>query len=259
MEYREYAPSAALRRYVHCFWSLRVPQALTGKVETIFPDARPELVFHIGQPFADAGTGIAQAPALLVGQLSRPVRLRATGAIDVFGVRLRHAACESVTAIPANETAEAITPAELLRADVRTELWHALAEDAPGTRRVAIAEGWLLERIRDRVDTIAEAAVSAIVSGRPFSGYGLSQRQLRRRFLAATGLRPRLFFRIARFQRALAVIESQPLAAASAEAGYADQSHLTREFREFAGCTPLEYLAAASLGREFAQSSVDAS
>ena len=33
------------------------------------------------------------------------------------------------------------------------------------------------------------------------------------------------------------------LAQIAAEGGYADQAHLTREFRQMAGCTPTQWLA----------------
>ena len=251
MDYREYAPRAELKRFVHCYWTLRIPHAAAaGSEETIFPDARPELVFHFGEPYIEAATAVRQSHALLVGQLTAPVRLRGSGAVDVFGIRLRHAAFESVLGIPPREVT-GIIPAG------RGELWHALAECQTAAQRVATADRWLMKRIRDRMDPFAEAAVAALLAGRALPGCDLGERQLRRRFAAAVGMRPGLFFRIARFQRAVRNLDSQPLAVLSADAGYADQSHFTRDFREFAGCTPREYLTRAGLGREFANGAIE--
>ena len=68
---------------------------------------------------------------------------------------------------------------------------------------------------------------------------GLGERQLRRRFAAAVGYGPKTFARVERFRAALALVRAgEPLARAAAEAGYADQAHMTREIAALAGRTP---------------------
>jgi AraC-like DNA-binding protein len=52
---------------------------------------------------------------------------------------------------------------------------------------------------------------------------------------------PKLYCRLARFQSALAYVRrggKVDWARAAAETGYADQSHMIAEFREFSGLTP---------------------
>jgi AraC-like DNA-binding protein len=75
---------------------------------------------------------------------------------------------------------------------------------------------------------------------------GLSDRQLRRRVEEAVGYSPRTLARILRFQRFLSAARAsgpgRHLARLAADAGYADQAHLTRESREFAGLPPAEFL-----------------
>jgi AraC-like DNA-binding protein len=78
---------------------------------------------------------------------------------------------------------------------------------------------------------------------------GLSERHLRRLVLAHTGLEPRTFRRVARFQRFLRLADraggppdGSP-AALAARAGYADQAHLSREVRALSGLTPAALLA----------------
>jgi AraC-like DNA-binding protein len=77
---------------------------------------------------------------------------------------------------------------------------------------------------------------------------GVSERQARRRFVAAVGYGPRAYRRVARFQRFLALARRRGradvgLARLAAEAGYADQAHLTREVVRLAGTTPGALLA----------------
>ena len=51
--------------------------------------------------------------------------------------------------------------------------------------------------------------------------------------------------RLARFARSRRLIgrQDRSLAEVAADAGYADQSHLTTEWREFAGCSPGRWIA----------------
>ena len=69
---------------------------------------------------------------------------------------------------------------------------------------------------------------------------GWSERHLRARFTAEYGVGPKHASRIARFERARRLADAgRPLAEIAVEAGFADQPHLTREFRSLAGSTPV--------------------
>jgi methylphosphotriester-DNA--protein-cysteine methyltransferase len=71
---------------------------------------------------------------------------------------------------------------------------------------------------------------------------GLSLRQLRRRCHAAVGYGPKTLQRVLRFRRFISRIDADrgagDLAAVAAQAGYADQAHLTRECGQLADLTP---------------------
>ena len=106
------------------------------------------------------------------------------------------------------------------------------ARRAPPDSLVAGAAG-LLAQGMTVADTSREVALGA--------------RHLRRRFHDAVGYGPKTLQRVLRLRRFLALAEIAPapdLARAAAEAGYADQSHLTRECGELAGLSPAALLAA---------------
>lgn len=73
----------------------------------------------------------------------------------------------------------------------------------------------------------------------------LSPRQLRALMVAETGLSPKQLCRLFRFDHVVARLAdaSVGLARIAVESGYADQAHLTREFRQMAGCSPTQWLA----------------
>lgn len=75
---------------------------------------------------------------------------------------------------------------------------------------------------------------------------GWSRRHLAQQFRTEYGLAPKVVARVLRFERArsLLVRPHRPrLADVATVCGYADQAHLTRDFSEFAGASPLAWLA----------------
>ena len=72
----------------------------------------------------------------------------------------------------------------------------------------------------------------------------LSPRQLRTLMVAELGLSPKQLLRVFRFHLVVALLArgEETLASVAASTGYADQSHLTHEFRRMAGCSPSTWL-----------------
>ena len=96
---------------------------------------------------------------------------------------------------------------------------------------------WMWDRItatggRARIRELAERS-------------GWSQRHVTERFTDAVGVTPKAAAQVVRFERALADLDRVPLAQVATDHGYADQSHLTREFGRYAGGSPGELAAAA--------------
>jgi AraC-like DNA-binding protein len=156
-----------------------------------------------------------------------------------------------------------LPPGELARAVVPLE--DALRDGGLLVERLAEAPGWdarfdLLDeaigaRLADRASAPLEVewAWRRLVSsgGRARVGdlaaeIGWSRRHFGARFREHVGLPPKLVARIARFRRALALLQgpgSPALAEVAHACGYADQAHLSRDVRAFAGATPSELVA----------------
>lgn len=62
--------------------------------------------------------------------------------------------------------------------------------------------------------------------------------------MTETGISPKQLARTFRFENVVTHLAagSQNLADVAAATGYADQGHLTREFRRMAGCSPTQWL-----------------
>ncbi|MBX2839680.1 MAG: helix-turn-helix transcriptional regulator [Gammaproteobacteria bacterium] len=77
---------------------------------------------------------------------------------------------------------------------------------------------------------------------------GTSERQFRREFVQAVGLKPKNFCNVLQVNTALALLmnrEDSKIAELATECGFVDQAHLTRAFQKFLGASPLSLAANA--------------
>ncbi len=226
MVYREASPGPALAPYVLLYWDL---EGAAAGPEWIFPDGHMEMIWHYRDPFHRAGRGgwKRQPRSILAGQIEQPLCVAPDGAAGATGVRFRPFGARAFLPFPAHEARglvealDSFLPTPELR---EMEERIALASGFPA--RVALIESFLRSRLRPAAPP----------------PHGVSPRQYRRRFLDAVGVGPKTFDRIQRFQRTLRALGGGAPADAALDAGYFDQAHMIRDFREFAGMTPGQYL-----------------
>ncbi|MBA2679054.1 MAG: AraC family transcriptional regulator, partial [Ktedonobacteraceae bacterium] len=93
-----------------------------------------------------------------------------------------------------------------------------------------------VERLVREDVLVSDPIVKAVLAGHPQE---VSLRTVRRRFLLATGLTYKAIEQIERAKQAVALLEQGvSLLDAAYQAGYADQSHMTRSLKHFIGYTP---------------------
>jgi AraC-like DNA-binding protein len=237
-EYRQLAPSTALRDGVVCVWfDDRLRQTGEPRQQLVVPDGCVDIVWIRGRAPGVAGPAtvpvVADLPpdALLIG-----LRFKPGHAPDFLGR-------------PAEALLNADVPLRELWGDAAERLADAL-EDAPTLAAGLRAMEHAVEEQRQQSTDDLVASAVAYLRRRPHAQVrelgdelGISERQLLRRFGAAVGYGPRVLARVLRFQRFMRLIyeprtRAWDLARLAAEAGYADHAHLTRECSEFAGSVP---------------------
>ncbi len=259
MEYQEHQPAAPLSRYVKCYWTLRdEPLRGEGTADRILPDGCTEWIVQLGDPMVESrgGGGFRTQPAqLIVGQTTQPFVIRPTGNVSTFGVRLWPGAAHLLIGLPERGLTDVAADAAPLL-DGPGRLVHAALRGArSGEARCALMDEFLRRRlsgVRAECDPILHTCRSIVGQGGRTSveslanDVGLSRRQFERRFLAAVGIPPKLLARIVRFRSVFARLAGGNAAVRwadiAASAGYYDQSHLVRDFRQFAGLSPRDYL-----------------
>jgi len=223
--YREQAPPAPVESVLECAWISTADGG--GEAAVVRPDGCMDLIFD--------GTKIE-----LVGAMTVTQRFAVNAPVRLHGLRFHSGWLAALMGIDA----AAHTDRSLDLRDVDSKLDRAMRPAfAAGTNAVFEAIGaWTGRRAAPK------AALRALDWARARHGAakvdwlagqcGLSERQFRRQTIEQTGLPPKLLFRIWRFRRARALAGRIPWAGLAAVCGYADQSHLIRDWREFTGDTP---------------------
>lgn len=158
--------------------------------------------------------------------------------------------------LPAGAMAAGLVDLGDLWAGVAGELLERLHDCVSWPERFARIEATLLARLDgDEVirrelawawDRIVTGGVT--VTGPLADEIGWSRGYFARIFAVEYGLKPKSAARIARFGRAKTALRrpGASLADVAAGCGYADQAHLTREWRRLAGCSPTGWQAEMS-------------
>lgn len=257
MRYFEHFPQPILAAYVRCMWAF---QGVSTEVneERVLPDGCPELIFHFGDPYTESGEQAPQNALLIAGQITTPLLLIPGRTVDVLGVRFTPTGLYRLLDVPQHEfTDRRIAVSDFPDKNSRMVLQKMLAqanEMANAKKRFYLIEQLLLNWFnihQQEIDTI-DRCVAAIHTSqgqismeRLATQVGLSLRQLERRFLEKVGIAPKLLSRIVRFRNIfdrLGDPTEWPWIQIAADCGYFDQSHMIRDFQQFAGVAPRELL-----------------
>jgi AraC-like DNA-binding protein len=254
------APHPLLARFVKTAW-ISQPAAVTAcpvpAREHVLPTGLMHLVFRLSGPgvriFDNAadGKGRPLGQALVGGPRAGFYAKDIGTPSHSVGVQLLPGAAQALLGLPADELAGQHVSLEDLwgvgHAALAREQLLAAATPQETLRRL---EALLLQRLR--AGPLQGAHPVVMQAPRQFEAgmgveeavarSGYSNRQFIRLFSQAVGLGPKLYCRLQRFQKALPMLQgTQSLAEVAMDAGYSDQPHMSREFREFAGLTPEQY------------------
>jgi AraC-like DNA-binding protein len=235
-------------------------------MDAVVPDGCPEIIVHYGDRFTEdaAGRRIVQPDVIVAGQLTRPLRLRPTGRVGMVAARFRPDGLFPMLGVPMHELVDRRVSLEAMTSDAST-LQARIAEAGSDRERVSHLATFLKRQLTERcvLDDVVQHHVHAIfASGGQITPdqlarrAGLTARQLERRFQVAVGVSPKFLCRIVRFRAIFDCLQSStPWSSIALDCGFFDQSHLIRDFKQFAGQSPTAFLAAQSeFGRCFTQS-----
>ncbi len=226
-------PAPSLRHVVSHYWLFRGNES---DAYDILPDGAVDTVIERGE---------TDARCLVFGTATRRTRFPLKRGCDYLGVRFRPGrAFNLLTMTPAQLADCWVSASDALSFSLEEVAESALRDDVFDRIDVVLEREFrrcaqTRSRVDDAVDAI-EASHGAMHMREAAEVFGRGNRQLQRAFLEAVGLSPKSFARIARFRYASALVASRRyrLADVAAIAGYADQSHMSNDFRNLSGASP---------------------
>ncbi|MGR2738008.1 AraC family transcriptional regulator [Billgrantia sp. Q4P2] len=254
---QQVAPSVKLRPYVQCYWQARGQSAgEPAGVELLHPDGGMGLLFNFGGALERDGERL-WGTCWADGPKRRTARLAVDGTLDLLGVHFQPGmAYPFIGEALSSLAGEALTPADSLRRLELEALHEQLHEtpDLPG--RIALLEGYLLERLRRHEAPEVPALVASLGWLQRRHGQGriaelvtelpFGQRRLEQLFQHHVGLSPKRYARLLRVAHSRELIKQGGAAASLTDtalaAGYFDQSHFIHDFKAVTGFTPGGYL-----------------
>ena len=238
MPYSEGAANPALSRWVECVWSLEADKPVRGY--PVRPDGCIDILYS-------PSGGLSVVGAMTVERRFDLVEHACT-----LGIRFRPAMAVSFLRVPASELTDRTVPLDTFWGRAARELESRLAEATSSEQRGRTLSSAV--RAPAQAPNSVQRALEHVATSHGDIDLdwvarqaGMSERQFRRRCLDESGLAPKQLCRVLRFRRACALSRrGLPWGLVAAEAGYFDQAHLIRDFREFTGDTPVSVFSNTS-------------
>ena len=251
MQHQEFEPPEELRDTIKCFWYNRRD---FGEVQSSFevvPDGYAEIIFHFGSGCSlSHNGGLQPLPSpFMMGLLDRPVLFYTKNRLEIIGIRCFPWTVFDLLGLPSGKDGVRIFEHPIAELQSTLNKWiHA------GRIEEALAEVkqyFLDARSRIAIDSMLSKAGAAMRKGNgslPVSQVAAAAhatvRTLERNFSQSSGYTVKdvsILMRFEQVRNRLWLYPDSNLAGLAQELGYADQSHLSREFKRYSGTTPAAF------------------
>lgn len=185
------------------------------------------------------------------GVCARPVRVGHDGSFRGVQFDLEPPAVRRVFGVPAGELADTTVGLDQLLGADAGRLAERLNDAPDGPARFAILDDLLLRRVAaaapprhpdvERAWGLLRGSGGTMRVEALAAALGSSRRSLATRFAEDVGVPPKLAARLIRLESVRGRLGTAPLSRLAAEHGFADQAHMTREFRSLAGRAPTAF------------------
>tara|TARA_R110002124_G_scaffold167270_2_gene334639 strand:+ start:161 stop:976 length:816 start_codon:yes stop_codon:yes gene_type:complete len=258
MHYQTFLPHPDLESLVCCYWTLEVPAANETERQRIIPDGCIELAFILRDDikrYTSQDAYVIQPRAMVLGQTIEPFFIEPMGYVNTFAIRFYPYGFANFVTMPLENLANKETPLALLfGVNTSMELEHQIIHATDTLQRIGILENFLLEKLHDNttIDNIVKQTVDALFSSNGAESItsilkkDLSKRrQLERNFKKLIGVSPKQLGKVIRLQTALKMLlnkKTDTLTNIAYQSDYYDQAHFIKDFKEFTGINPKEFL-----------------
>lgn len=222
---------------------------------TVYPTPQAAMVFHYrGQTNEQVGSQPVQESGnwAVKGFTTQKTAYLPQSSIGVINVGFKPWGIQPFIGFHADEITNTKLDLKLIYPKETSLVEERLMGANSTLERVSIVDSFLLSVLKETsLDRLVMASLQAIYANKGMvkvsslsEDFCLSEKQFVRRFRNLTGVSPKLFSRLVRFQHILKLLEGGEvdLLNIAVESGFYDRSHFIHEFTEFTGTTPQTYM-----------------
>lgn len=259
MIYRKFQPAEVLQPFAECYFLWHSQgERVTNLVVESPPTGFCSMVFNFGDVYYLQNKKyerLAVPSQFIAGQSIYSYKLFLDGIIDIAGIVFKPAALASLFDLPTFEyTEERIPLNTVFKKSSVDELARQIRTSPDENEKIKLLEAFLLKRFQEKnpepdvIDTAANLIVEKngmVDVSQIMKDVYMSRRNFERKFFRKVGLSPKYYARLRRMAYLMNLIAGKKKvdwAALFTECEFYDQSHFIKDFLEFTGRTPQQYL-----------------
>jgi methylphosphotriester-DNA--protein-cysteine methyltransferase len=250
MIYKWIEPSKDIRHIIQAFWMVDSEANSDVSQQKIIPDGYPEMIFHLGDSYRIniSGEWKEQPVELIAGQIRNHFFLENTGVSNMFAIKFQPWALTDFFGLQmCTITDQVIEIPKAIKMRL-TFIKRIFQKDTTFKEKCQLVESWFrmqklpltshykaVEYIHEKKGVIQLHELTNVCN--------CSERTLERYFKSHIGVSPKFYSRIVRFSSIFKLVQEKPIDWQDIvyKAGYYDQSHFIKNFKEFTGEDPTHY------------------
>jgi AraC-like DNA-binding protein len=250
-------PIYPVNQFVKYIWLYESPaNSLNKEVQTFVVEGCPMILFHFKQPLkCKSGNNdwVSHPKQCVIGQIKSYGEIVESGNEGMIAIVFHPDGLYPFIKIPVDEiTGQIVDLTDVFGKGIK-EIQEKICEAKTDDLKVSLVENLLLNLVKSNTNQYSKEIRYSISQMRSdikinisdlSSAINMSKRNFERRFLEYVGLTPVFYNRIVRFQKALHLMnknDKPSFTELAYSAGYFDQSHFIRDFKQFYGQAPKEF------------------
>jgi AraC-like DNA-binding protein len=251
MQHQEFEPPEELRDAIKCFWYNRREFGEKQSSFEVQPDGYAEIIFHFGNALEICSDGSSQLlpSPFMMGLLNQPVLFYTKGRLEIISIRCFPWTVFDLLGLPSGKGSLRTFKHPI--AEFQSILNKSVQAGRIDQAITQVAQYFLSAHAQIAIDSMLFKAGMAIREtngnmqvSQIASAAHTTIRTLERKFRQSSGHTVKDVASLMRFEQArnqLWLYPDSGIARLAHELGYADQSHLSREFKRYSGTTPAAF------------------
>lgn len=258
MNYQTFQPQPDLESIVKFYWTLEVPFDPNNKKQKIIPDGCIEMTFNFKdgiKRYTSDTEFIINPRAMIMGQRTKAYDIEPEGDVDSFAICFYPYGFSYISNTSLKDLTDIEVPIEDLFGKLAAkELEEKIIKANDTEKRIRIIETFLLNKLNEHstIERIVKTTVDTLISANGSTPINIilkddlsKRRSLERKFKKQIGISPKQLSKVIRLHCAIKMMlneEKGSLTNIAYENDYFDQAHFIKDFKEFIGINPKEFL-----------------